>query len=159
MQYSWSGQRFALLTFADNTCLIDVSLHRIIIYINFPLIFAIWWALTPYYTRSYLRMNGRQRRALSFNVTTHTHTHTHTEACVTSQWEYKHTNNISRTALRVTSWAFHRFIWVKAFHILLSQKCKGIHSNRSKYIYFFEDSAEQIFVQQNVHTTTTKIIF
>ncbi len=38
---------------------------------------------------------------------------------VTSQWGHKHTNNISRTALRVTSWAFHRFIWVKlsSYHI------------------------------------------
>ncbi len=47
--------RYALLTCADNTALsgfiffirlLDVSLHRIIIPIHFPLIYAIWWALT-----------------------------------------------------------------------------------------------------------------
>ncbi len=47
--------RYALLTCADNTALsgfifcirlLDVSLHRIIISIHFPLIYAIWWALT-----------------------------------------------------------------------------------------------------------------
>ncbi len=46
--YSCTGQYalcYALLTFADNTCLLDVSLHRIIISINFPLIYAIWWPL------------------------------------------------------------------------------------------------------------------
>ncbi len=34
--------------------------------------------------------------------------HTHTEARVTSQWGHKHTN-ISRTALRLTSWVFSPF--------------------------------------------------
>ncbi len=32
---------YGLLTFADNTCLLDVSLHRIIISIHFPLVYAI----------------------------------------------------------------------------------------------------------------------
>ncbi len=41
----FSALRYALLTFADNTCLLDVSLHRIIISIHFPLIYAIRWAL------------------------------------------------------------------------------------------------------------------
>ncbi len=88
--YSWSGQRwsnllhwpascYALLTFADNTalpgflyfytCSLNVSLHRVIISINFSLIYVIWWALT-HSARSYLWMNGWERRAFSF--TTHT---------------------------------------------------------------------------------------
>ncbi len=108
--YSWSGQRwsnllqwsaprYSLLTFADNTalpgflyfytCSLNVSLHQIIISIHFPLIYAVWWALT-YSAQSYLCMNGWQRLAFSFS--------THTEARVTSQWGHKHTNNISRTA-------------------------------------------------------------
>ncbi len=33
--------------------------------------------------------------------------------CHLTKWEHKYMNNISSTALRVTSWAFHRFIWVK----------------------------------------------
>ncbi len=71
----WSALGYALLTFADNTCLLDVYFHRIMIYIHFPLIYAMWWALT-HITRSYLCMNGWQRHTFSFN--THTHTHTHT---------------------------------------------------------------------------------
>ncbi len=67
MQYSWSGQRYALLTFADNTCLLDVSLHQIIISIHFPLIYAIWWPLT-HITRSYLYMKEWQIRAFSFST-------------------------------------------------------------------------------------------
>ncbi len=62
----WSAPRYALLTFADNTelcqgfyiiyyiyiyiyiyiCSLNVSLHRIIISIHFPLIYAIWWPVT-----------------------------------------------------------------------------------------------------------------
>ncbi len=91
-----------LLTCADNTCLLDVSLHRIIISINFPLIYVIWWALT-HITRSYLCMNGWQRRAFPL-------VHRHTEARVTSQWGHKHTN-ISRTALR------GHFMSVSPFHL------------------------------------------
>ncbi len=40
-------------------------------------------------------------------------------------------------------------------HIICTQKCKGIHGNPSKYK--FEDCAAEIFVQQNVHNTTTKM--
>ncbi len=52
----WSAPRCALPTFTDNTalpgflyfytCSLNVSLHRIIISIHFPLIYAIWWPLT-----------------------------------------------------------------------------------------------------------------
>ncbi len=80
------------------TCSLNVSLHRIIISIPFPLMTAIWWAL-PHSARSYLCMNGWPRRAFSFSARTHTRT--------TSQWGHKHTC-ISRTALRVTLWAFHQ---------------------------------------------------
>ncbi len=36
-----------------------------------------------------------------------------------SKWGHKHMNNISRTALRVTPWAFYHLIWVKlaSYHI------------------------------------------
>ncbi len=60
--YSCTGQYalcYALLTFADNTCLLDVSLHRIIISINFPLVYAIWWPLII--VRGHISMNGWQR--------------------------------------------------------------------------------------------------
>ncbi len=97
----WSAPRSALLTCANNialpgfiyfyTCLLNVSLHRIIISIHFPLIYAIWWALT--------HITWSQRCAFSFT------THTYTAVISASQWGDKHTNNISRTALRVTSWA------------------------------------------------------
>ncbi len=148
------------------------SLHRIIISIHFPLIYAIWWALT-HITRSYLCMNEWQRCAFSFtfmhladtfiqsdlqciqaihvydyvcslesnpqpfalltqcsttepqeHFTTHTHTLKRTWRSwwfqpLQSQWGHKHTYIISRTALRVTSSAFHRFIWVKlaSYHV------------------------------------------
>ncbi len=154
--YSWSGQRwsnlhwsaprYALLTFADNTalpeflylytCSLNVSLHRIIIYINFPLIYAIWWPLT---VRSYLCMNGWHRRAFFFS--------THTEACVTSQWGHKHTNNISRTALRVTAWACHHFIGVKLSSYHTHRNVKVFTATRqNKKSGLFEDSAAEIFV-------------
>ncbi len=73
-----------LITFVDNTCLLDVSLHRIIIYINFPLIYAIWWPLT-HITWSYLCMNGWETHVFLYPTHTHTHTHTHTESHVKSQ--------------------------------------------------------------------------
>ncbi len=141
--YSWSGQRwsnllqcsapcYSLLTFTDNTalpvflyfdtCLVDVSLHRIIIYIHFPLIYVICLALT-HITRSYRSMNGWQRRAFSFSTHTHTHTrtHTHTHTHTHTQkraWGLNEDTN-TWTALRVTSWPFHSFIWVKlsSYHI------------------------------------------
>ncbi len=45
--------------------------------------------------------------------------HTHTHWSARESCGHKHTNNISRTALRVTSSAFHSFIWVKlaSYHI------------------------------------------
>ncbi len=123
----------ALLTCADNsfarvfifyTCLLYISLHRIIISIHFPLIYAIWWALT-HITRSYLCMNEWQR--CSFSFTTHI-----LKRVWRSHWGHKYTNIISRTALRVSSWAFDSFIWVKLAHIIYTQKCEGIHGNPSK---------------------------
>ncbi len=66
------------------------------------------------------------------HFTTHTLYHTHTLPHtlkrtwrswwfqpLQSQWGHKHTYIISRTALRVTSSAFHRFIWVKlaSYHV------------------------------------------
>ncbi len=127
----WSAPHSALLTCANNialpgfiyfyTCLLNVSLHRIIISIHFPLIYAIWWALT--------HITWSQRCAFSFTTHTHTHTHTHTAVISASQWGDKHTNNISRTALRVTSWVFHLS---KTSVISYTQKCKGIHGNPSK---------------------------
>ncbi len=72
---------------------------------------------------------------------------THTEARMTSQWGHKHTNHISRTALRVTSWVFHRFIWVKlsSYHIHTEMKRYSQQPVKIK-VWFFEE----IFVQQNV---------
>ncbi len=46
--------------------------------------------------------------------------------CRLTKWGHKYMNNISRTALRLTSSAFDRFIWVKL------SSCKGIHGNPSK---------------------------
>ncbi len=115
---NWSAPHYTLLTFTDNTalpgflyfytCSLNVSLHWVIISINFPPIYVIRWALT-HSARSYLCINGWQSARA----------HTHTQSRVMSQWGHKHTNNISRTALRITSWAFHRFIWVKlsSYHI------------------------------------------
>ncbi len=134
---------YALLTFADKTalpgflyfytCSLNVSLHRIIISIHFPLIYTIWWALT-HSARSYLCMNGW----CAFSFTTHT------EARVTSQWGHKHKNNISRTALRVTLSVFHRFIWVKVFHIIYTVKV-FTETCQNKSL----KTAAEIFVQQN----------
>ncbi len=91
------------------TCSINVSLHQIIISINFPLIYVIWWA-----SIQITRWMAEMQIFLY-----HTHTHTHTEARMTSQWGHKHMNKISRTAPRVTSWAFHHFVWVtiSSYHI------------------------------------------
>jgi len=95
-------------------------------------------SINSYYAVISLWMDDRDAR---FPLA-HTHTHTHTEALVTSQWGYKHMNNISRTALRVTSWAFHRLIWVKAFHILISYKLHrnikvftATHQNKSQFFW------------------------
>ncbi len=142
--YSWSGQRwsnllqcsapcYSLLTFTDNTalpvflyfdtCLVDVSLHRIIIYIHFPLIYVICLALT-HITRSYLCMNGWQRRAFSFSTHTHTHTrthththtHTHTEARVRSQWGHKHMNCSESHFMTVSQFHLSKTIIISYTH-------------------------------------------
>ncbi len=118
---------------------IYVSLHRIIFSIHFPMIYAIWWALT-HITRSYLY-----------------ECMANTEACVTSQWGHKHTNDISRTALRVTSWAFRHLIWVKLSSSYTHRNVKVFTATRQNKSWIFEDIAAEIFVQQNVNNTTTKI--
>ncbi len=56
--------------------------------------------------------------------------------CFQHKWGHKYTNNIPRTAQRVTSWAFDRFIWVKrsSYHIYIGYRnLKGSHGNLSKY--------------------------
>ncbi len=117
------------------TSLLDISLHRIIISINFLLIYMIWWALTKIMGSSlYEWMNGGDVRFCLLHTHTHTHTHrqtqthTHTHVCRLSKWVLEYINSISRTALRVTSWVFYHFIGVK----LASHNCKSIHGNPSK---------------------------
>ncbi len=115
-----------LLPCADNTCLLDASLHRIIISIHFPLIYAIWWAL--------LRCNisvWMEDRDARFPLP-------HTQKCAWRLNEDKHTNNIPRTTLRVTSWAFHLSKSVSYPHIIYTQRCKGITATRqNKSLFFF----------------------
>ncbi len=56
--------------------------------------------------------------------------------CRLTKWGHKYMNNIPRTARRVTSWAFDRFIWVKrsSYHIYIGYRnLKGSHGNLSKY--------------------------
>ncbi len=56
--------------------------------------------------------------------------------CFQHKWGHKYMNNIPRTAQRVTSWAFDRFIWVKrsSYHIYIGYRnLKGSHGNLSKY--------------------------
>ncbi len=56
--------------------------------------------------------------------------------CFQHKWGHKYTNNIPRTARRVTWWAFDRFIWVKrsSYHIYIGYRnLKGPHGNLSKY--------------------------
>ncbi len=56
--------------------------------------------------------------------------------CRLTKWGHKYMNNIPRTARRVTSWAFDRFIWVKrsSYHIYIGYRnLKGPHGNLSKY--------------------------
>ncbi len=86
-----------------------------------------------------ISVNEWYRRAVSFTA------HTHTEArdargdfsvCRLTKWGHKYMNNIPRTARRVTSWAFDRFIWVKrsSYHIYIGYRnLKGPHGNLSKY--------------------------
>ncbi len=86
-----------------------------------------------------ISVNEWHRRAVSFTA------HIHTEAraargvfsiCRLTKWGHKYMNNIPRTARRVTSWAFDRFIWVKrsSYHIYIGYRnLKGSHGNLSKY--------------------------
>ncbi len=86
-----------------------------------------------------ISVNEWHRRAVSFTA------HIHTEAragrgvfsiCRLTKWGHKYMNNIPRTARRVTSWAFDRFIWVKrsSYHIYIGYRnLKGPHGNLSKY--------------------------
>ncbi len=56
--------------------------------------------------------------------------------CRLTKWGHKYTNNIHRTARRVTSRAFDRFIWVKrsSYHIYIGYRnLKCPHGNLSKY--------------------------
>ncbi len=77
-----------------------------------------------------------------FLLHTHTHAHacTHAHSLVTSQWGHKHTNNISKTALRVTSWAFDRFIWVKlsSYHIHTNVKVFAATRQNKSVFYFYQ---------------------
>ncbi len=62
--------------------------------------------------------------------------------CRLTKWGHKYTNNIPRTAPRVTSRAFDRFIWVKrsSYHIYIGYRnLKGPHGNRSKYKFGFAE--------------------
>ncbi len=86
-----------------------------------------------------ISVNEWHIRAVSFTA------HIHTEACDArgdfsvcrlTKWGHKYMNNIHRTARRVTSWAFDRFIWVKrsSYHIYIGYRnLKGPHGNLSKY--------------------------
>ncbi len=102
----WSAPRYVLLTFTDNTCLLDVSLHRIIISIHFPLIYAIWWTLLRNHTS--VCMDDRDA---SFPLP-------HKLKCV---WRINEDINTRRTSPeRVTLWVLHHFIWVtlSSYHVL-----------------------------------------
>ncbi len=76
-----------------------------------------------------------------FHYCTHTYwsardTRSDFSVCRLTKWGHKYTNNIPRTAQRVTSWAFDGFIWVKrsSYHIYIGYRnLKGPHGNLSKY--------------------------
>ncbi len=62
--------------------------------------------------------------------------------CRLTKWGHKYMNNIPRTARRVTSRAFDRFIWVKrsSYHIYIGYRnLKGPHGNLSKYKFGFAE--------------------
>ncbi len=83
-----------------------------------------------------ISVNKWHRRAVSFNVTAHIHTSAWCSLCFQHKWGHKYTNNIPRTARRVTWWAFDCFIWVKrsSYHIYIGYRnLKGPHGNLSKY--------------------------
>ncbi len=74
-----------------------------------------------------------------------------------SQWGHKHTNIISRTALRVTSSAFHRFIWVKlaSYHIQTELLRYSRQPVKIKVRFNLKTLQQKYItiVQQNVHST------
>ncbi len=87
-----------------------------------------------------ISVNEWHRRAVSF--TAHIHTEAHVTLAVTSASAVSLNEDINtwttipRTAGRVTSWAFDRFIWVKrsSYHIYIGYRnLKGPHGNLSKY--------------------------
>ncbi len=155
-----------------------MSLHRIIIYIHFPLIYAIWWALT-HSARSYFCMNGWQRCAFSFS--------THT---LKRPWRLNEDTNTWTTSPELLWESLHEcFIWVNYPHIIYTQKCKGIHGKpvKIKVRVFFIKSLllslhhsacalmsevgyevgyetlirtlqQKYLFSPNVHSTTTKIM-
>ncbi len=98
-----------------------------------------------------ISVNEWHRRAVSFTA------HIHTEArdargvfsiCRLTKWGHKYMNNIPRTARRVTSWAFDRFIWVKrpSYHIYLDYRnLKGPHGNLSKYKFGLAEYIQQYY--------------
>ncbi len=90
-------------------------------------------------------MNGGLRCAFSFS--------THTEACVTSQWGHKHTNNISRTALRVTSWAFHHFIGVKLSSYHTHRNVKVFTATRQNKSPGFLKTVQQKYLFSRMYIT------
>ncbi len=68
--------------------------------------------------------------------------HSDFSVCRLTKWGHKYMNNIPRTARRVTSRAFDRFIWVKrsSYHIYIGYRnLKGPHGNLSKYKFGFAE--------------------
>ncbi len=104
--YSCEISSTDLLTVTDEICLLDVSLHRIIISIHFPLIYAIWWALLRDHISVW--MDDRDTR---FPLA---HTHTH--------WSARDVSMRTQTTspeLRVWASLHECFIWVEisSYHI------------------------------------------
>ncbi len=134
------------------TCSLNVSLHQIIIIsINFPLIYTIWWPLT-HSAWSYLCMNGWQRRVFSFS------THTLKRA-----WHLNEDINTWTTSPELLSESLRECF--TPFHlsktILISYTHRNLQvftaTRQNKSPGFLKTVAE-IFVMQNVHNTTTKIM-
>ncbi len=86
-----------------------------------------------------ISVNEWHRRAVSFTENIHTEAcdaRGDFSVCRLTKWGHKYMNNIPRTARRVTSWAFDRFIWVKrsSYHIYIGYRnLKCPHGNLSKY--------------------------
>ncbi len=84
-----------------------------------------------------ISVNEWHRRAVSF--TAHIHTSVWCSRCSASAVSLNEDINTWTTSpelLRVTSWAFDRFIWVKrsSYHIYIGYRnLKGPHGNLSKY--------------------------